>query len=297
MTILNEEQACEILNLSQKFTDDMVRKAYLTQALRYHPDKLHGNSEKFKEINQAYNFLTRENRNRPVGFGENQTCTIEIFLKKMIGFFSPETDIDDKFINTSLKSILINCENISVKIFENLNLEKSARAYKYFCKYNDIFQISEETLTKMKNIIEEKAKSHNILVIKSSLDDLLNNKIYKLEIEEHDYYIPLWHKRFNLNDENKIMILNEYDSNENITIKDNNDIWIKIEEYISNVLDIGHINVSFGSNSFYIQSENLKITKNPQIKMFKNIGIPYVNKNDIYNFDNKSTVYVEILLV
>ena len=52
-----------------------------------------------------------------------------------------------------------------------------------------------------------------------------------------------------------------------------------------------------GKQTIKIQSDTLKITKTPQIKLFKNIGIPCVNKNDIYNFDKKSNVYVEILLV
>ena len=37
-----------------------------------------------------------------------------------------------------------------------------------------------------------------------------------------------------------------------------------------------------GSKSIKIQADTLKITKTPQIKLFKNIGIPCVNKNDIY---------------
>ncbi len=296
MTIIIKcsDDACQILELQKKrYSKDMLRKAYLKLALKYHPDKPSGNKEKFNEIQYAYEYL----RDEEYGSSSDDLFQFESILKKCLGFFSPEIDLDDKFINTSLKSILINCENISVKIFENLTLEKSARAYKYFCKYNEIFQISEETLNKMKTIIEEKAKSHNILVIKSSLDDLLNNKIYKLEIEEHDYYIPLWHKKFNLNDENQILILNEHDLSKNIIIKDNNDIWINENIPFGKIFNNEYWEIPFGEKIIRIESETLKITKKSQIKIFKNIGIPYVNQNNIYNFDNKSTVYIEILLV
>ena len=292
IVIANKEHACDILGLQQKYTSDMLRKAYLRQALKYHPDKPGGNKEKFQEIRQAFDYLNENDlHNKPEGRFDTK---IEMLLKKCIGFFSPETDLDDKFINTSLKNILINCENISIQIFKNLTFEKATTLYKYFHQYNEVFQLSPEVLFKMKEIIKQKAESTNILVLKSTIDDLLNNKIYKLEHQEHDYYIPLWHKRFNIND---ILILNEYELPDNIIIKDNNDIWIYKEIPLHTLFHDGDCEIFMGKQTIKIESDTLKITKTPQIKLFKNIGIPCVNKNDIYNFDKKSNVYVEILLV
>jgi hypothetical protein len=292
IVIANKEHACDILGLQLKYDGEMLRKAYLRQALKYHPDKPSGNKEKFQEIRQAFDYLNENDlHNKPEGKFDTK---IEMLLKKCIGFFSPETDLDDKFINTSLKNILINCENISIEIFKNLTFEKSTTLYKYFYQYNEVFQLSPEVLYKMKQIIKEKAESTNILVLKSTIDDLLNNKIYKLEHQEHDYYIPLWHKRFNIND---ILVLNEYELPDNIIIKDNNDIWIHKEIPLHTLFHDGDCEIFVGSKAIKIQADTLKITKTPQIKLFKNIGIPCVNKNDIYNFNKKSNVYVEILLV
>jgi len=292
IVIANKEHACDILGLQLKYDGEMLRKAYLRQALKYHPDKPSGNKEKFQEIRQAFDYLNENDlHNKPEGKFDTK---IEMLLKKCIGFFSPETDLDDKFINTSLKNILINCENISIEIFKNLTFEKSTTLYKYFYQYNEVFQLSPEVLYKMKQIIKEKAESTNIIVLKSTIDDLLNNKIYKLELQEHDYYIPLWHKRFNIND---ILVLNEYELPDNIIIKDNNDIWIHKEIPLHTLFHDGDCEIFVGSKAIKIQADTLKITKTPQIKLFKNIGIPCVNKNDIYNFNKKSNVYVEILLV
>ena len=291
IVIANRDHACEILGIQRKFTSDMLRKAYLRQALKYHPDKPGGNKEKFQEIRQAFDYL---NDTDEKDINKDSSFKIESILKKCIGFFSPETDLDDKFINTSLKNILINCENISIQIFKNLTFEKATTLYKYFHQYNEVFQLSPEVLFKMKEIIKQKAESTNILVLKSTIDDLLNNKIYKLEHQEHDYYIPLWHKRFNIND---ILVLNEYELPDNIIIKDNNDIWIYKEIPLHTLFHDGDCEIFMGSKAIKIQADTLKITKIPQIKLFKNIGIPCVNKNDIYNFNEQSNVYVEILLV
>lgn len=291
IVIANREHACDILGIQRKFTGDMLRKAYLRQALKYHPDKPGGNKEKFQEIRQAFDYL---NDTDEKDINNDSSFKIESILKKCIGFFSPETDLDDKFINTSLKNILINCENISVEIFKNLTFEKATTLYKYFYQYNEVFQLSPEVLYKMKQIIKEKAESTNILVLKSTIDDLLNNKIYKLELQDHDYYIPLWHKRFNIND---ILVLNEYELPDNIVIKENNDIWIHKEIPFHTLFHDGDCEIFMGSKTIKIEADTLKITKIPQIKLFKNIGIPCVNKKDIYNFTKKSNVYVEILLV
>ena len=57
IVIANRDHACEILGIQRKFTSDMLRKAYLRQALKYHPDKPGGNKEKFQEIRQAFDYL------------------------------------------------------------------------------------------------------------------------------------------------------------------------------------------------------------------------------------------------
>ncbi len=260
IVIANRDHACEILGIQPKFTGDMLRKAYLRQALKYHPDKPGGNKEKFQEIRQAFDYL---NDTDEEDINNDSSFKIESILKKCIGFFSPETDLDDKFINTSLKNILINCENISVEIFKNLTFEKATTLYKYFYQYNEVFQLSPEVLYKMKQIIKEKAESTNILVLKSTIDDLLNNKIYKLEHQEHDYYIPLWHKRFNIND---ILVLNEYELSDNIIIKDNNDIWIYKEIPLHTLFHDGDCEIFMGSKAIKIQADTLKITQTGKIQ-------------------------------
>ena len=97
IVIANRDHACEILGIQRKFTSDMLRKAYLRQALKYHPDKPGGNKEKFQEIRQAFDYL---NDTDEKDINKDSSFKIESILKKCIGFFSPETDLDDKFINT-----------------------------------------------------------------------------------------------------------------------------------------------------------------------------------------------------
>lgn len=48
----------EILGVNKSSNDDEIKKAYRKLAHKYHPDKQGGDSEKFKEINEAYQVLS-----------------------------------------------------------------------------------------------------------------------------------------------------------------------------------------------------------------------------------------------
>ena len=69
---MNYEKACKILEISQKHLDEDVKKAYFRMALRYHPDKYkQDNGEKFKQIKEAYDFLTDNKRVHKIEIDEN----------------------------------------------------------------------------------------------------------------------------------------------------------------------------------------------------------------------------------
>ena len=68
MYFKDTESAYKILEISQDSTDEEIKKAYKRMALKYHPDKVshlgeeiqHAATEKFKQINDAYNQLKNE---------------------------------------------------------------------------------------------------------------------------------------------------------------------------------------------------------------------------------------------
>lgn len=52
----------EILGVNKSASDDEIKKAYRKLAHKYHPDKSGGDSEKFKEINSAYQVLSDKSK-------------------------------------------------------------------------------------------------------------------------------------------------------------------------------------------------------------------------------------------
>ena len=67
----------QILGVSEKATDDEVKKAYRDLARKYHPDNYHDNpladlaQEKMKEINAAYEEINRRRSGSSVGYGRS----------------------------------------------------------------------------------------------------------------------------------------------------------------------------------------------------------------------------------
>ena len=85
-----------------------------------------------------------------------------------------------------------------------MNLKKSLKAYELLKKYQTVFGIETAVLEKMEKIIQNKMTNDNIYILNPSLTDILNDRIYKLEIDnlEHDIYFQyttifiLFHLRF-----------------------------------------------------------------------------------------------------
>ena len=52
----------DILGIDKQASKDEIKKAFRKLAHQYHPDKSGGNSDKFKEVNEAYTILSDENK-------------------------------------------------------------------------------------------------------------------------------------------------------------------------------------------------------------------------------------------
>jgi len=293
---------------SLPLTDDIIKRAYYKQALRHHPDK-GGDSETFKKIKESYDFL-RKNKNDCDGNngGSNDDGPddskhsdiyetyetmlvhfVEYIMKTQKGFenFDPIT------IKTTLKSIIQGCSSYSIKLFQQLDIEKCRSIYAFLSQYSYLSNLNKDHLRLFEKIMQNKIKNNNVILLNPSLHDLLHDNIYKLETDTDTHYIPLWHEEIVIDD---MIVKNIPDIDDNTTITRNNDIIIKHKSSIMKLFKDGYDELNIADSLFKIQSSDVKITKQPQFIVFKNRGKIIPNKHNLYDNKQRGHVIIELTI-
>ena len=201
--------------------------------------------------------------------------------------------------NTHIKAIVVKLlDNFSINILEDLYINILKYRKEHHNRDIDETTINANNITEIiKEILEEKLSNHCIYILAPNLSNLLNNDIYKLQINNEIIYIPLWHNELNF--ENNIIkiepLLEDHiniDSNNNIHYNYYNS-YDKIIEMLRN--SISTIIIELETMIFEINISELNFSKY-QVHMVKNRGIPQINTTNILDNTKKTDVYFHIYL-
>jgi hypothetical protein len=300
-----------------------LKKKYRKQALKYHPDKNGNTLEsniKFQKINEAFQFLKSE---FDCDFNEEQEQEqeqdpsfhyipiLQMFLKGVFKNKYTETFLD------IVKDIVINLKKtISLSLFDKLDKETAFTIYHFLSKYRDILHINQDILDQIREKILVLYENIIIYKLNPSINDLLNNNMFKLYVDEKLYLVPLWFNEshfFNTKDgdgdldsenENKkeIIVLCDPELPDNIKIDEENDLHVEITIdfiYLTNLISIQDqpfLPVTVGKKVFEIPLEKLYLKKKQVFRM-KQAGLTKANEEDIYDVNNKSDIIFHIIFI
>ena len=309
---MNLNDAFEILELdiNSKFTlsNETIKKQYRKLALRYHPDK-NGNTEesneRFKKINEAYTYINNlyneTNDNNDVDkttFSQSSLYTdiLKQFIKS--SFEGKYTEVLSKIVS----KIIGAGKRISTELFNELDKETALNIFSFLSNNRSTLHLSQEILDLVREIVVKKYDNVEIYKLNPSINDLINNNIYKLHVNNEIFFVPLWHNESYFetkNNSSEILVICEPELENGLTIDDDNNIHIKKQinaQDLPNLLvNNSPIIVQIGSKEISIPIEQLYIKKN-QIYKIKCQGLAKV-KRDIYDVSEKTDVIVHITII
>lgn len=292
-------EACRILDLERKHTKRCIIKAYHKQALKFHPDKFGGDGTMFKQINEAKDvLLTFSSFNKDDDIDLNyQNMSYGDILLKSFKILSPNLEWNNIFLDTTFKTIIKDCKKVSLKVFENLKKDKAIETYNFIYANKNFFSIEEDLLREMKNIIKHKVSGDNIVILNPTINDLINDSVYKLELGEDVRYVPLWHHELYFDiSSNDLIVKCHPDLKKNIIVDENNNIFYTHIININDVFSNDKVIVDIGGKKFTIDNNKITFSKEKQIFTFKNKGLAKININNLFDTSKRSDVYICILL-
>lgn len=320
-TPLNVETSCKILDIDfsqiYSLTQDNLKKKYHKMALKYHPDK-NGNTAEatqyFQKINESYenlslllesntSFVREDGYNDPDYVNKNDknppmndyVHLLQLFISNVIKGKGGENY--KGHVSSLIQGIVSGCKEITLKMFEDFDKDKSFEIYNFLCKYKNTLYISDDIIEQVKNILTEKYKKDNIYILNPSINDLFDNNIYKLVIEEKTYFVPLWHNEVYFDGENgDIIVICSPELDENITIDENSNLNVELTFEMAKIWKENRITFMLGRREFTIPISHLYI-KNEQYYTLKQQGISQIMESDIYNTSKKCDIIVKIILL
>lgn len=320
--MMNLKDARTLLGVSRDFSLAELNKRYRILALRMHPDK-NGNTPEataaFQELIAAYQLLlpgaNDSDGSKCAAFTDADTQAYSnIFMNFMKSLFKGRTncsqnDEPDCGVNPILLDLLhrIVHDYASASVNAALDaLDPSVlfQLYETLEQYNSAISMDARIFEEITRIIREKMQKNNIVILKPSLKDVIQNNISVLQYEGQTFYVPLWHSElhYRLEGSDKQLIVKCMpELPGHMSIDANNELHIDVRADIKELLNrSGGVMriplyddecVDLGVRELHIKSRQTVILKN-------NVhGISLICATNIYDVSNKAPICVHVQVV
>jgi len=315
-TMLGVSRDCSLVELN---------KRYRILALKLHPDK-NGNTPEataaFQELNAAYRLLLLEVDANEVDAAaaadaykdtESYSNIFMNFVKSLfLSKHKSENDKNDKNDNRMspllaelLHRIVNDYASASVGLLlDSLDPVVLFQLYETLEQYNAAMKMDAPIFEEITRILREKMQKNNIIILKPSLKDVIQNNISVVQFEGQTFYVPLWHSElhYRIDVSNKQLIVRCMpELPEHMSIDSNNELHIDVRADIKELLNKGSgvLRIPLhDSECVEVQVRELHVVPRQTIVLRNNKhGISLICSNDIYDVSNKAPICVHVHLV
>jgi hypothetical protein len=322
---MNYKKACQCLDIefyNNNIDKIKLKRQYRLKALLYHPDKNKSLDavSKFQEVHDSYEYLMKyqeymvpdmeyysaddysddcsddylnEDAQMFSNIDKNgYKWALFSFLKNILN-----KDKQNNLLYTIIQRISSICETNALDTLEKIDKTMLIRIYDILKKYKEAFHFTEEFIIKIESIIANKTKNDECIILNPTLYDLFQNNLYRLNINNNYYCIPLWHHELVYdNSGSDIYVKCNPMLPENIEIDNNNNIHVYIEYKISEIWNKKTVDIYLtNGNQIKITVNLLKLVEEQSI-MFSNMGISKINTENVYDISKKSDIIVHLTL-
>lgn len=316
---MSVSDALKVLGLNEydinALTPSVVVRQYRRMALKYHPDKNDNSVEShnaFHQLTDAYDIV------RVVVTLSEEDASIDMSDTSPTGYFdvlsqfvksvmtaSTDPDMNHDHSNVLRKKIIeivLDYQCVSVSMFENIDRETSVSIYQFLCAYRETLYISTDVLDRIRTVIQSKFEDLRIYTITPTLDDMLLDKVFKLNVDTHTYLVPLWHKEVYFDDKTRpnqeILVLCEPQVDDLVCrLDENNNIHIAGEIVFSrDLLDKdGWSDIAIPGSTKTVRVLNRCLVLAPtQIVRVVGNGVLRIHEKDMYNNVDRGDIFVTI---
>lgn len=289
-------KACEILELHSACTYDDIKKQYRAMALQYHPDKndAAGATEKFQEIRDAYEYLfknrwPKEESDIAAPMDYNQLLTA--FFKNIM-----TNEHGNRLLMTLLQKLATICEDNAIEIIQKMDKKSLLKIYELLKKYARVLHFGDFFMEQVSDLVKEKCKNDECIILNPSIDDLFENNLYRLNLDGHTYIVPLWHHEMVYDHSgNDVYVRCEPDMPENVVVGPNNNLFTTVTLDIKEIWYDRVYKLYIGKREFQISADKLKLVPQQRI-LLDSCGISRINTRDVFDISNKGDIIIDIKL-
>jgi len=342
--IMNIKDARTMLGVSRDCSLTELNKRYRIMALKLHPDKNGDTPEAtaaFQELNAAYNALlpivqsndandANDTNDANNYNNDNETnchnATTEtyanIFMNFMKSLFrsksktekegKDETDGRTTQVLLDLLHLIVHdYASASVNaVLDSLDPSLLFQLYETLEQYNSAVRMDARIFEEIMRMIREKMQNNDIIILKPSLKDVIQNNIYVLNVEGQTFYVPLWHSELHYRIEDpgpnppttkQLIVKCMPMLPEHMSIDANNELHIDVRADIKELLHrgTGVLRIPlYDSECLELQVRELHIKSRQTIVLRNNIhGISLICADDVYDVSTKAPICVHVQLV